>query len=216
MGDSIFSNQERFLTLKLTRDLKLLPKSVCGALTIWRTCRNKIYEIEDFCCFQSRKARTAESLGKALPEEDIHEAEKEAKRENKLLVKESERNQREIEKEKKGNGSGTSEGKIPNFYTMGRLVDVTRRVPGIYSLAKRLQDEAEKEQNRREKEEAALRKQASLMEHFHKRSTNSSSTSHNVRMHLISWHNLGRSIRSNWKQHLGDRQKPKTELVQGT
>ncbi|KAM7473201.1 hypothetical protein LguiB_020444 [Lonicera macranthoides] len=48
-------------------------------------------------------------------------------------------------------------------------------------VAKRLQDEAEEQQNRREKEEAALRKQASLMEHFHKRSTNSSSTSHNVR-----------------------------------
>ncbi|KAM7468895.1 hypothetical protein LguiA_007109 [Lonicera macranthoides] len=57
---------------------------------------------------------------------------------------------------------------------------------GKFQTAKRLQDEAEKEQNRREKEEAALRKQlalqkqASLIEQFHKRSTNSSSTSHNV------------------------------------
>ncbi|KAM7468961.1 hypothetical protein LguiA_007144 [Lonicera macranthoides] len=92
-------------------------------------------------------------------------AEREVKRENKLLVKEWERNQREVEKEKKRMGLELQKGK--------------------FQAAKRLQDEADKEQNHQDKEEPtltkqlALQKQASLMEHFHKRSTNSSSTSHN-------------------------------------
>ncbi|KAM7473136.1 hypothetical protein LguiB_020379 [Lonicera macranthoides] len=92
-------------------------------------------------------------------------AEREVKRENKLLVKEWERNQREVEEEKKRLDLELQKGK--------------------FQAAKRLQDEADKEQNHQDKEEPALRKQlalqkqASLMERFHKRSKNSSSTSHN-------------------------------------
>ncbi|KAM7473285.1 hypothetical protein LguiB_020528 [Lonicera macranthoides] len=203
-----------------------------------------------------------ERLGKVLPEEDIHQlvgsmvqkngadmyvsdyssfvvnrAEREVKRENKLLVKEFEKNQREVEKEKKKNGSGTSEGKIPSCVVESVVVGEIFILKSSYQFCRKNRQSdckmRQREQNPQDKEEAALRKQlalqrqASLMERFHKRSKNSSSASHNDqkkgikiedmwKMHSISWHNLGRSIRSNWKQHLGDRQKPKTEPVRGT
>ncbi|KAM7473127.1 hypothetical protein LguiB_020370 [Lonicera macranthoides] len=71
------------------------------------------------------------------------------------------------------------------FERLGKLLPEEDISQLVGSKAKPLQDEAENEQNRQEKEEAALRKQlalekkASLMERFHKRSKNSSSTSHN-------------------------------------
>ncbi|KAM7461274.1 hypothetical protein LguiA_029395 [Lonicera macranthoides] len=76
-------------------------------------------------------------------------------------------------------------GKVLPEEDICQLVGSMVQKNGADMYAKRLQDEAEKEQNRQDKEEAALRKQlalqkqASLMERFHKRSKNSSSTSHN-------------------------------------
>ncbi|KAM7468931.1 hypothetical protein LguiA_007114 [Lonicera macranthoides] len=59
--DSLLRNwyQQQKLTNVQTRDLKLLPKSVCGALTIWRTCRKKIYEIERISAVSSQYLSTS-------------------------------------------------------------------------------------------------------------------------------------------------------------
>ncbi|KAK4367044.1 hypothetical protein RND71_014924 [Anisodus tanguticus] len=111
-----------------TRDLKLLPKSVRATLKIRRTCRKKIHEritavstlltalekleTDQSCTQEQMKA--SENLGKVLSEADIRllvasmeqksnaeMAGKSVKQEEKLLIKQLERNKREAEKEKK-------------------------------------------------------------------------------------------------------------------
>ncbi|KAM7473125.1 LOW QUALITY PROTEIN: hypothetical protein LguiB_020368 [Lonicera macranthoides] len=114
-----------------------------------------------------------ERLGKVLPEEDIRQLDGSMKSESQQngkqeLLKAFERL-----------------GKVLPEEDIRQLVGSMVQKNGADMHAKRLQDEADKEQNHQDKEVPALRKQlafqkhASLMERFHKRSKNSSSTSHN-------------------------------------
>ncbi|KAL9248293.1 hypothetical protein vseg_021632 [Gypsophila vaccaria] len=149
-----------------TRDMKLLPKSLRGALKIRRLCRKKISEritavrdvitslrkSEDDQSFNLAKAE--EKLGKVLSEADIRllveslaqkndseMAEKESIKKGTTLVKELERNKREAEKEKKRIDRELQKEKLQNE-----------------KEKKRKQQEAEKDEKRREKEESEMRK----------------------------------------------------------
>ncbi|KAH8501282.1 hypothetical protein H0E87_016193 [Populus deltoides] len=161
-----------------TRDLKLMPKSVRGALKIRRMCRTKIHEriTAVFAMITAlQKSETDENyktdlikssgkLGKVLREADIRllvdgmlqkngaEMAEKQEKEQKRLQEEAEKDERRREREE---------------FEMKRQL-------------KRQQEEAEKEQRRKEKEEAelkrrvAVQKQASMMERFLKRSKSSS------------------------------------------
>ncbi|KAG2693798.1 hypothetical protein I3843_08G108000 [Carya illinoinensis] len=261
-ADVLEDESEECLWCWETRDVKLIPRSARVALNFRRACRKKIHEritaVSGMMAalqksgsdrnYKRDLCKASEKLVKAHNEGDIRSymenllqkngadmAEKEAKREEKLLVKELERNKREVEKEKK------------------RLERELQKEKG------QAEQEAEKDQRRREKEEAELKKQlsiqkqASIMERFLKRSKTSPSCEHdkssakattsdsssqkyenmlvavtNVmdcilssndidaseisKLHLSSWRHLGHSLRSNRKQHWGVRCKPKTEL----
>ncbi|CAK9142763.1 unnamed protein product [Ilex paraguariensis] len=143
--------------------------------------------------------KASERFGKVLSEADIrllvdsmaHKngsniAEKEAKREEKLLIKQLERNKREVEKEKKRMDRELQKQKLHSEKEVKQLQEEAekqeRRCEKEESqmrkqIRKQL-EEAEKDQRRREKEEAelkkqlALQKQASLMERFLQRSKN--------------------------------------------
>uniref|UniRef100_A0A5B6YTU5 Putative chromatin assembly factor 1 subunit FAS1 n=1 Tax=Davidia involucrata TaxID=16924 RepID=A0A5B6YTU5_DAVIN len=152
-----------------TRDIKLMPKSMRGALKIRQTCRKKIHEritavsamittlqkseSPQNCGHELTKA--SERLVKVLSEADIRllienmvqkngadMAEKEVKRKEKLIIKQLEKNKREVEKEKKRKDRELQKEKWQSEKEL-----------------KRLQDEAEKEERRREKEESEMRKQ---------------------------------------------------------
>ncbi|KAK3007227.1 hypothetical protein RJ639_016169 [Escallonia herrerae] len=203
-----------------TRDVKLMPKSIRGALKIWRTCRKKIQERivavsamitalekseNDQDCKQEQMKASAR-LGKVLSEADIRllvesmvqknnadMAEKDVRREEKLLVKQLERNKQVVEKERKRMDMELQKEKLQSEKELKRLQDEAdkegrRREKEDSEMRKQLrrqQEEAEKNQRRREKEEAeskkqfALQKQASLMERFLKRSKNSSTSQNN-------------------------------------
>ncbi|KAK2988132.1 hypothetical protein RJ640_017464, partial [Escallonia rubra] len=203
-----------------TRDVKLMPKSIRGALKIWRTCRKKIHERiiavsamitalekseSDQDCKQEQIKASAR-LAKVLSEADIRllvesmvqknsadMAEKDVKREDKLLVKQLERNKQVVEKERKRMDLELQKEKLQSEKELKRLQDEAekeerRREKEDSEMRKQLrrqQEEAEKDQRRREKEEAelkkqfALQKQASLMERFLKRSKNSSTSQNN-------------------------------------
>ncbi|KAK3001998.1 hypothetical protein RJ639_021777, partial [Escallonia herrerae] len=203
-----------------TRDVKLMPKSIRGALKIWRTCRKKIQERivavsamitvlekseNDQDCKQEQMKASAR-LGKVLSEADIRllvesmvqknnadMAEKDVRREEKLLVKQLERNKQVVEKERKRMDMELQKEKLQSEKELKRLQDEAekegrRREKEDSEMRKQLrrqQEEAEKDQRRREKEEAvskkqsALQKQASLMERFLKRSKNSSTSQNN-------------------------------------
>ncbi|XWS65239.1 hypothetical protein CRYUN_Cryun05aG0075300 [Craigia yunnanensis] len=276
-----------------TRDAKLIPKSVRATLKIRRTCRKKINEritavsamisllqkSENDQNYKHDFMKVSEKLVKVLSEADIRllicnmsqksgveMAEKEAKREEKFLIKQLERNKRENEKEKKKVDRELQKEKFQNEKERKRLQeeaekDERRREREEAEMRKQLrkqQEEAGKDQRRREKEEAELKKklsiqkQASVMERFLKKSktspgqieeltnpiTYSQSTEKSEKvpeaitlsmdsvlsskgetnnddirkLHLLSWHHLGHSLRSNQKQCWGIRTKPKIEL----
>ncbi|XVE90692.1 hypothetical protein DITRI_Ditri20bG0097300 [Diplodiscus trichospermus] len=193
-----------------TRDAKLMPKSVRATLKFRRTCRKKINEritavsamitlLEKMGNDQHYKhefVKASEKLVKVLSVADIcllmhnmsqksgaEMAEKEAKREEKLLLKQLERNKREIEKEKKKVDRELQKEKLQNEKERRRLQeeaekDERRREREEAEMKKQLQkqqEEAERDQRRREKEEAELKKklsiqkQASVMERFLKK-----------------------------------------------
>ncbi|KAF2292021.1 hypothetical protein GH714_000198 [Hevea brasiliensis] len=198
-----------------TRDLKLMPKNVRGALTIRRMCRKKIQErisavsamisalqkLESDQTCTTDLMRASEKLGKVLQEADIRllvdsmlqkngaeMAGKEARREQKLLIKQLEKNKKEAEKEKKRMDLELQKEKRQTEKEQKRLQeeadkDEKRREKEESEMRRHLrkqQEEAEKEQRRREKEEAelkkriAIQKQASIMERFIKRSKSNS------------------------------------------
>ncbi|CAK7325984.1 unnamed protein product [Dovyalis caffra] len=198
-----------------TRDLKLMPKSVRGALKIRRMCRKKIHEritavsamitalqkSETDRNYESDLITSSEKLGKVLREADIRllvdgmlqkngaeMADKEAKREEKLLIKQLEKNKREQEKEKKRMNLELQKEKRQTEKEQKRLQeeaekDERRREREDSEMKRQLkkqQEEAEKEQRRKEKEETelkrrlAVQKQASMMERFLKRSKSNS------------------------------------------
>ncbi|KAK1402881.1 Chromatin assembly factor 1 subunit A [Heracleum sosnowskyi] len=168
-ADVLEDDSEACLWCWETRDIKLIPKSMRGALKIWRTCRKKIQERitaisamisalekadNDQTCKQEL-TKASERLGKVLSETDIRlligsmvqkigadMAEKGGKREQNLLIKQMEKNKREAEKQKKRFELELQKEKLQSEKEL-----------------KRLQDEAEKEEKRREKEEYELRKQ---------------------------------------------------------
>ncbi|XP_038890959.1 chromatin assembly factor 1 subunit FAS1 isoform X1 [Benincasa hispida] len=189
-----------------TRDLKLMAKSTRGILNIRRTCRKKIHERvtvlsammstllkseTDQSCIQEF-TKASEKLGKVFDEAKIRVlvdglsqkiatemAEKEAKREEKLMVKQLERSQREAEKEKKRIDKEQQKEKLQNEKESKVTErEEKRREKEENEMKKQLrkqQEDAEKDQRRREKEEAefkkqlSLQKQASLMERFLKK-----------------------------------------------
>ncbi|XP_021289832.1 chromatin assembly factor 1 subunit FAS1 [Herrania umbratica] len=193
-----------------TRDVKLMPKSVRATLKIRRTCRKKINEritavsamitlLQKWGNDQNYKhdfMQASEKLVKVLSEAEIRllmcnmsqksgaeMAEKEAKREEKLLIKQFERNRREIEREKKKVDRELQKEKLQNEKERKRLQEVVekderRREREEAEMRKQLrkqQEEVERDQRRREKVEAELKKQlliqkqASLMERFLKK-----------------------------------------------
>ncbi|KAI3470376.1 hypothetical protein Pfo_027039 [Paulownia fortunei] len=200
-----------------TRDLKLMPKLMRVSLKVRRTCRKKIQEritavlaminalekSENHPNCLQELMKASEKLSKVLNETDIrllmenmsHKngaemAEKEAKREEKLLIKQMEKEKREMEKERKKMDRELQKEKLQSEKELKRLHDEAEKEErrrekeenDIQKQLKRQQEEAEKDQRRKEKEEAelrkylALQKQASLMERFLKRNkTNLSS-----------------------------------------
>lgn len=142
--------------------------------------------------------KASERLSKVLSEAEIRllvekmeqkngadVAEKEVKREEKLAVKQLEKNKREVEKEKLRMERELLKEKLQSEKELKRLQDEAekeekRRENEMKKQLKKQQEETEKEQRRREKEEAeqkkqhALRKQASILERFLKKSKNSS------------------------------------------
>ncbi|KAK6137789.1 hypothetical protein DH2020_028469 [Rehmannia glutinosa] len=200
-----------------TRDLKLLPKLTRASLKVRRTCRKKIQErimallaminalekLENHPNCMQELMKASEKLSKVLNEADIrllmdnmtHKsgaemAEKETKREEKLLIKQMEKNKREMEKERKKMDRELQKEKLQSEKELKRLHDEAEKEErrrekeenDMQKQLKRQQEEAEKDQRRKEKEEAelrkrlALQKQASIMERFLKRNkTNLSS-----------------------------------------
>ncbi|TYI46446.1 hypothetical protein E1A91_D13G107800v1 [Gossypium mustelinum] len=193
-----------------TRDAKLIPKAVRATLRTRRTCRKKINEritavsamvtllqkSENDHSNEYDFVKVSEKLAKVLSEADIRllmcnmlqktgakMAEKEAKREEKLLIMQLERNKREIEKKKKKVDRELQKEKLQNEKVRKRLQDEAerdekRREREEAEMRKQLrkqQEEAERDQRRREKEDAELKKklsiqkQASVMERFLKK-----------------------------------------------
>ncbi|KAK9291305.1 hypothetical protein L1049_019250 [Liquidambar formosana] len=214
-ADVLEDDTESCLWCWETRDVKLLPKSMRGALKVRRTCRKKIHEritavsaminalqrSESHQNYKHDLLKASEKLGKVLTEVDIRLfmdsmvqkngtdiAEKEVKREEKLLVKQLERNKREVEKEKRRMDRELQKEKLQSEKELKRLQeeaekDERRREKEEAEMKRQLrkqQEEAEKDQRRREKEEAELKKQlgiqkqASIMERFLKRSKSNS------------------------------------------
>lgn len=216
-ADVLEDESESALWCWETRDLKLLPKSVRATLKIRRTCRKKIHERitavsalltalekldSDQNCTQEQM-KASEKLGKVLNEADIRllvasmeqkngaeMAEKSVKQEEKLLIKQLERNKREAEKEKKRMEREVQKEKLKSEKELKRLQSEAEKEEKRFEkeeskLKKQMmreQEETEKDRRRKEKEEAevkrqlTLQKQASMMERFLKRNkTNSSS-----------------------------------------
>lgn len=199
-----------------TRDLKLIPKSERVSVKARRTCRRKIHEritailamisalekSEDHTTYLQELAKASEKLGRILNEADIRllmenmsqknsaeMAEKEAKKDGKLLIKQMEKNKLEMEKAKKKREKELQKEMLQNEKEQKRLRDEAEKEErrrekeeqDMQKQLKRQQEEAEKDQKRRAKEEAeikkqlALQKQASLMEQFFKRKKYASS-----------------------------------------
>ncbi|KAH7542120.1 hypothetical protein FEM48_Zijuj02G0039700 [Ziziphus jujuba var. spinosa] len=198
------------------RDLKLMPESARGILNIRRTCRKKIHEritavsemimalqkLESDQNFKHDLIKASEKLSKVLCESKIrllvngllqkngtNLAQKEAKREEKLLIKQLEKDKREAEKEKRKLERVLLKEKCQSEKELKRQQeeaekDERRREKEESEMRKQLrkqQEEAERDQKRREKEEAeikrqlSIQKQASIMERFLKRSKTSPS-----------------------------------------
>lgn len=165
-ADVLEDDTESCLWCWETRDVKLMPKSMRGALKIRRTCRKKIHERitalsamiaalqnpEGHQHYKNNLTKASEKLGKVLSEADIRSlvdsmlqkngadvAEKESKQGEKMLIKQLERSKREVEKEKRRKERELQKEKLQNEKEL-----------------KRLQEEAEKDEKRRE---AEMRKQ---------------------------------------------------------
>ncbi|KAE8664754.1 Chromatin assembly factor 1 subunit FAS1 [Hibiscus syriacus] len=191
------------------RDAKLIPKAERVTIKARRTCRRKINERitavsamlsllqkqENINNYKRDFMKASEKLAKVLSEADIRllmssmlqktgaEMAEEAKREEKLLIKQLERTKREIEKEKKKADRELQKEMLQNEKEKKRLQneaekDEKRREREEAEMRKQLQkqqEEAEREQRRREKEEAehkrklSIQKQASVMERFLKK-----------------------------------------------
>ncbi|KAL0700964.1 hypothetical protein Bca4012_057086 [Brassica carinata] len=213
-ADVLEDDDESCLWCWETRDLKMMPKSVRGLLKVRRTCRKKIHDritavfamlgvlqrAETEKSFRSDLNKAAEKLGKVLSEVDIRSfmdnmlqknstemAEKDAKREEKLLLKQLEKTKCEAEKEKKRMDRQLLKEKLQQEKEQKLLHkalndDKEKEEAESRKRIKKQQDESEKEQKRREKEQAELKKQlevqkqASIMERFLKRSKVTSST----------------------------------------
>ncbi|KAL3652074.1 hypothetical protein CASFOL_001755 [Castilleja foliolosa] len=222
-ADVLEDEDESALWCWETRDLKFLPKVSRASLNVRRTCRKKIQEritsvmaminalekSEDQPSCLQELVKASEKLSKVLNEADIRllienmseksgaeTAEKDAKREEKLLIKQLEKNKREMEKERKKMDRELQKEKLQSEKELKRLHDEAekeerRREKEENEKQKQLkkqQEEAEKEQKRKEKEEAesrkrlVLQKQASLMERFLTRSKTNSLSQNNSAM----------------------------------
>ncbi|KAJ4871522.1 Chromatin assembly factor 1 subunit FAS1 [Raphanus sativus] len=213
-ADVLEDDDESCLWCWETRELKMMPKSVRGLLKVRRTCRKKIHEritavsamlgvlqrAETDKSFRSDLNKAAEKLGKILSEVDIRSfmdnmlqknstemADKDAKREEKLLLKQLEKTKCEAEKEKKRMDRQLLKEKLQlekeqKLLQKALNEDKEKEEAESRKRIKKQQDESEKEQKRREKEQAELKKQlevqkqASIMERFLKRSKDTSST----------------------------------------
>ncbi|XP_027085917.2 chromatin assembly factor 1 subunit FAS1 isoform X1 [Coffea arabica] len=211
-ADLLEDDSESALWCWETRDMKLVPKSMRAVLKSRRTYRKKIQEriiaisamiaaLEKSKNHQNHQElmKAAEKLGKTLNEAEIrllvgnslqkNEAEgslKEAKQEEKLLIKQLEKNKREEAKEKRRMEQELQKEKLQNEKELKRSQDEAKKEEKrrekkeseMKKQIKRHQEEAEKDQRRKEKEEAenkkklSLQKQASLMERFLERGAN--------------------------------------------
>ncbi|XP_010551385.1 PREDICTED: chromatin assembly factor 1 subunit FAS1-like [Tarenaya hassleriana] len=189
-----------------TRDLKMVPKFARGMLKIRRICRKKIHEriiavsamvaalqrteSERSCRNDLNKA--AEKLGKILSEADIRSfmdnmmqknnaemAEKDAKREEKMLIKQMEKNRWETGKEKKKMERQMMKERLQCERELQEADNgekhKEKEESELRKRKKNHQDYSEREQKRRLKEQAGLKKQvavqkqASIMERFLKK-----------------------------------------------
>ncbi|KAI4302073.1 hypothetical protein L6164_035290 [Bauhinia variegata] len=201
-----------------TRDVKLIPKSIRGKFVIRRTCRRRIHErimaVTEMITalkepdneqnFKHSLMKGLEKLRKANTEAEIRSLvygllqrnsvdmdTKEAKRQEKLMLKQLERNKRAVERESENLHSELQKGillsvseKDMNLLQGEERKDERCREKDSSERRKhqRQQPEvAEKDKRRREKEEAelkkkrSLQKQASIMESFLKRNKTSPS-----------------------------------------
>ncbi|KAK7340397.1 hypothetical protein VNO77_21099 [Canavalia gladiata] len=211
-ADILEDHAESCLWCWETRDVKLLPKSVRGELSVRRTCRRSIHErimavsemitslkkLETEPEYNHGLIKASAKLNKAFTEagirllvdgllqknsEDMDK--KKASQEQKLLIKQLEKNRKEAEKEKESIHSELRRETLLNESDIKLSQDEVRNDEKCNEKRKQQKkhvEETEKDQRRREKEEAALKnkrclqKQASLMERFLKRSkTNPSS-----------------------------------------
>ncbi|CAI0448453.1 unnamed protein product [Linum tenue] len=179
-----------------TRDLKLMPKSLRSSLKVRRECRRRIHEritaisamlavlqksesVEDYK-IDLRKA--SEKLMKTLGETDIRSymdgmlqkndaemADKDVKREQKLLIRQLEKNKRASEQEKRRIDLEVRREKQQMEKEEKRMQEEAEKVE---KRRGKEESEAEREKRRRVKEEAQLKqqisvqKQASIMERF--------------------------------------------------
>ncbi|XP_075498612.1 LOW QUALITY PROTEIN: chromatin assembly factor 1 subunit FAS1 [Primulina tabacum] len=175
------------------RDLKLMPKSARSSLKVRRTCRKKIQEritavLAMISLLEKPEARqdhlqemlkASERLAKVLNEADIlslmenmsqktgcEMVEKEAKRDEKLLIKQMERSKKEMEKERKKMESQEKllikqmERSKKEMEKERKKMDRKLQKEKLQSEKelKRLHDEAEKEERQREKDESEMQK----------------------------------------------------------
>ncbi|KAK7295219.1 hypothetical protein RJT34_18124 [Clitoria ternatea] len=218
-ADILEDNAESCLWCWETRDLKLMPKSVRGELGVRRTCRRRIQErimaVSEMLALLKELVGEPDcnddiilasvKLNKAYNEADIRELvqgllqknsedmdRKKVNEENKLLIKQLEKNRREAEK---GKESTHSELQRETKLIESDLKLSQSEAKSDEKCEKRKRqkqvDDAEKEQRRREKEEVELKKkrekeeaelkkkrglqkQVSIMERFLKRSKTTS------------------------------------------
>ncbi|KAH1044659.1 hypothetical protein AAZX31_09G227000 [Glycine max] len=214
-ADVLEDHAESCLWCWETRDLKLMPKSVRGELGVRRTCRRRIHErimavSEMIAALKKQESqpdyndgliKASAKVNKAFPEADIRLLvdgllqknsedmdKKRASQENKLLIKQLERNRKEAEKEKEKESmhNELQRETLLNESNLKLSQDEARndeKASEKKKQQKKQVDEAEKDQRRKEKAEAelkkkrSLQKQASIMERFLKRSKNSPSPS---------------------------------------
>ncbi|KAL2330147.1 hypothetical protein Fmac_017728 [Flemingia macrophylla] len=205
-ADVLEDHAESCLWCWETRDVKLMPKSVRGELNIRRTCRRRIHErimavtemiavlkkLESEPDYNNGLMKASSKLSKAFPEADIRLLvngllqknsedidKKRANKENKLLIKQLERNRREAEKEKESMHNELQRETQLNESDSKMSQDEARNNEKCCEKKKQQKkqvEDSEKDQRRREKAEAelkkkrSLQKQVSIMERFLKRS----------------------------------------------
>ncbi|WOL17908.1 hypothetical protein Cni_G26701 [Canna indica] len=190
-----------------TRDIKMFPTTLRGILNVRRMARKKIHERisalsttlsvltspEHKDDYGNDLMKASIKLGKALNKQGIYSfverltqkncagmAEKEARLQEKELIKEIERSQQSSEKEKKKMERELQKEKLRSEKELKQVQEEAEREEKrrekeeaeLKKQIKKQQEEAAREQRRREKEEAevkkqlAIRKQASMMERF--------------------------------------------------